>query len=158
MEVWSREEIKPRLARLDEEKAEKDKRDETRLGDVLLPAGSSLQGANAAPSPSSPKTAADQEWRKPHQKQTGGEAANLDGLANPSLQKQTEGRPVDRQNTSKEILFSKKPHSIKTFKFGRPVSPCSTDISEIGPLFVSIGQGNTAFSSIIFSADPGRHL
>ena len=65
VEVWSREEIQMRLARLKEEKVDKDKRGETRLGDGLLPAGSPLPGVNAVHSPSLSKKAADKEGRKP---------------------------------------------------------------------------------------------
>ena len=110
VEVWSMERVKSELARLKEEKAE---RDETRLGDVLPLRGSPWWG-NAAPGPGSPEVK-----KASPQMQTGGKvaekkAANLDGpksshplvvgesgrpMANPPLQMQTVEGPGNRRNT-----------------------------------------------------------
>ena len=107
--------------------------------------------------------AADQEAKKPHQKQTGGEAANLDGpksshplmagesgrpMANPPLQTQTVEGPENRRNTSKDVS-NQTNNKISSKSDCRPASPCANDTSGIRPRSVVAVHGSTAFSSIV---------
>ena len=108
MEVWSVEEIRARLARLE--------RDETRLGAGPLSGYVPAEGERPLVLSGLPEKTADRSGEKPHQKQTGGEVANLDDpkLGRPCLaktapfQKQTDRGLLNRpKTTSKSITIPK---------------------------------------------------